>query len=75
MNQKDRLLELEKYWRQEYLNLKAATSIMSQYIEKLNTEAEQLRWLLHELADAYGDEEQVETLVYEIYCEFGGEEE
>ncbi len=39
----------------------------------LIAEVKQLRGLLRELADAYaaGNEEQVETLVYEIYGDFG----
>ncbi len=41
-------------------------------VKRLFEEVKGLRGLLHELADAYGDEEQVGTLVYEIYGEFGG---
>ena len=40
-------------------------------------EVKRLRGLLREVADAYaeGNEEQVETLVYEIYGDFGEDEE
>jgi hypothetical protein len=75
MNQKDRLIAIAEEWQEEWRRADLAASTLAKYIEKLHAELTGLRGLLHDLADAYGDEEKVEIFVYEIYCEFGGGEE
>ncbi len=45
---------------------------MQQEIRTLLKEGERLRGLLREVADDYTD---ADGITYEIYCEFGGEEE
>ena len=57
--------------------LKKIDKTLMQDAPLLLAEVKRLRGLLREVADAYaeGNEEQVETLVYEIYGDFGEDEE
>jgi len=41
-------------------------------LDELEKEVKRLRDLLHQVADDYSD---ADGITYEIYCEFGGEEE
>jgi len=66
------LLAEVKRLREEFTFANSAASNLGKYAGKLSAEVERLRGLLQEVADEYTD---ADGITYEIYCEFGGEEE